>query len=74
LLKTTWFKCLDSPVVSTNQILIEYVLQVVKKRNKKYIKSTSGKIGEKNNKKQWWKAVAFCAKWRPWQNLNVPPF
>jgi len=50
---------LSQPAANTNQILIEDVLQLVIKVIKS-IKSTSGEISVKNNKKQWGKACP-CA-------------
>jgi len=52
---TTWVKFSASPVGNTNQILIEDVSQVVIKVIKS-VKSTSGEIRIKTEKKQWGKA------------------
>jgi len=56
--KTTWVKFAASPAASTNQILLEDVLQVVIKAIKS-IKSTSGKISVKTTTKNSGKKHAY---------------
>ena len=56
--KTTWVKYSASPAASTNQILIEDVLQEVMKVINSVI-STSGKTRGKTTKKKHWEKHAY---------------
>jgi len=59
--KTTWVKFSASPATSTNQILIEDVLQVIKVI--KSIISPSGKISIKQQQKTMGKSMPMYRGW-----------